>query len=134
MNVCIIGTGYVGLVTGVCLAEIGNTVICVDKIKEKINLLKNGNLPIYEPKLDEFLKRNVKNNKLEFTTDISNAIEKSEIIYICVGTPPLSNGQADLRYVEEAANEIGKYINDGKIIVNKSTVPIGSGDRVSMVI
>ena len=134
MKVCIIGTGYVGLVTGVCLAEIGNNVICVDKIKEKVDLLKNGNLPIYEPKLDEFLKRNVKNNKLEFTTDISNAIEKSEIIYICVGTPPLSNGQADLRYVEEAANEIGKYINDEKVIVNKSTVPIGSGDWVSMVV
>lgn len=134
MNVCIIGTGYVGLVTGVCLAEIGNTVTCVDKIKEKINLLKNGDSPIYEPKLDEFLKRNIKDNKLEFTTDISNAIKKSEIIYICVGTPPLSNGQADLRYVEEAAYEIGKNINDMKIVINKSTVPIGSGDWVSMVI
>jgi len=134
MRVCIIGTGYVGLVTGVCIAEIGNSVVCVDKIEEKINSLKKGELPIYEPKLSKFLKKNIKDNKLEFTANISNAIKKSEIIYICVGTPSLSNGQADLRYVEEAAIEIGKYINGAKIIVNKSTVPIGSGDWVSMVI
>ena len=134
MNVCIIGTGYVGLVTGVCLAEIGNNVICVDKIKEKVDLLSNGKVPIYEPELDNFLQRNIKNNKLAFTTNISDAIKESGIIYICVGTPPLSNGQADLHYVEEVACEIGKYINDEKIIVNKSTVPIGSGDWVSMVI
>ena len=134
MNVCIIGTGYVGLVTGVCLAEIGNNVICVDKIKEKVYLLSNGKVPIYEPELDNFLQRNIKNNKLAFTTNISDAIKESDIIYICVGTPPLSNGQADLHYVEEVACEIGKYINDEKIIVNKSTVPIGSGDWVSMVI
>jgi len=134
MNVCIIGTGYVGLVTGVCLAEIGNNVICVDKIKEKVDLLSNGKVPIYEPELDNFLQRNIKNNKLAFTTNISDAIKESDIIYICVGTPPLSNGQADLHYVEEVACEIGKYINDEKIIVNKSTVPIGSGDWVSMVI
>jgi UDPglucose 6-dehydrogenase len=134
MNVCIIGTGYVGLVTGVCLAEIGNNVICVDKIKEKVDLLSNGKVPIYEPELDNFLQRNIKNNKLAFTTNISDAIKESGIIYICVGTPQLSNGQADLHYVEEVACEIGKYINDEKIIVNKSTVPIGSGDWVSMVI
>ncbi|MBM3701976.1 MAG: UDP-glucose/GDP-mannose dehydrogenase family protein [Actinobacteria bacterium] len=134
MNVCIIGTGYVGLVTGVCLAEIGNNVICVDKIKEKVDLLSNGKVPIYEPELDNFLQRNIKNDKLAFTTNISDAIKESDIIYICVGTPPLSNGQADLHYVEEVACEIGKYINDEKIIVNKSTVPIGSGDWVSMVI
>ena len=134
MKVCIIGTGYVGLVTGICLAEIGNNVICVDKIKEKIDLLNSGKPPIYEPNLEKFLKDNIQKNRLLFTTDISNAIEKSEIIYICVGTPQLSNGQADLHYVEEVACEIGKYINDEKIIVNKSTVPIGSGDWVSMVI
>ena len=134
MDVCIIGTGYVGLVTGTCLGEIGNDVICVDKIQEKIDLLSSGKPPIYEPGLDEFLKRNIEDSRIKFTTDISNAIKESEIIYICVGTPPLSNGQADLRYVEEVAYEIGKYINDEKVIVNKSTVPIGSGDWVSMVV
>ena len=134
MNVCIIGTGYVGLVTGVCLAEIGNNVICVDKIKEKVDILNNGKPTIYEPNLEKFLKGNIQNNRLQFTTDISNAVIKSEIIYICVGTPSLSNGQADLKFVEEAANEIGKYINGEKVIVNKSTVPIGSGDWVSMVV
>ena len=134
MNVCIIGTGYVGLVTGVCLAKIGNNVICVDKIKEKVDILNSGKPTIYEPNLEKFLKDNIQNNRLQFTTDISNAVTKSEIIYICVGTPSLSNGQADLKFVEEAANEIGKYINGGKVIVNKSTVPIGSGDWVSMVV
>ncbi|GAI10123.1 unnamed protein product, partial [marine sediment metagenome] len=133
-NICIIGTGYVGLVTGTCLGEIGNDVICVDKIQEKIDLLSGGKPPIYEPGLDEFLKRNIEDSRIKFTTNISNAIKESEIIYICVGTPPLSNGQADLRYVEEVAYEIGKYINDEKVIVNKSTVPIGSGDWVSMVV
>jgi len=134
MNICIIGTGYVGLITGVCLAEIDNNVICVDKIKEKIGLLNGGKPTIYEPNLEKFLKNNIQKNRLRFATDISKAVKKSEIIYICVGTPSLSNGQADLRYIEEAASEIGKYINGEKVIVNKSTVPIGSGDWVSMVI
>lgn len=134
MNVCIIGTGYVGLVTGVCLAEIGNNVICVDKIKEKVDLLSNGKVPIYEPELDNFLQRNIKNNKLAFTTNISDAIKESGIIYICVGTPPLSDGNVDLRYVEEVAKDIGNNLNGYKAIVNKSTVPIGSGDWVSMII
>lgn len=134
MKVCVIGTGYVGLVTGVCLSEIGNEVVCVDKIEDKIELLKGGKSPIYEPDLEFFLKRNINSGNLSFTTDISRAIKQSEIVYICVGTPPLSNGQANLNYVEDVANEIGKYINNGKIIVNKSTVPIGSGDWVSMVV
>ena len=134
MNVCIIGTGYVGLVTGVCLSEIGNNVICVDKIKEKIDLLNSGKSPIYEPNLEKLLKDNIQKNRLRFNIDISKAVTKSEIIYICVGTPSLSNGQTDLRYVEEVAHEIGKYINGEKVIVNKSTVPIGSGDWVSMVV
>jgi len=134
VDICIIGTGYVGLITGVCLAEIDNNVICVDKIKEKISLLNSGKSPIYEPNLEKFLKNNIQKNRLRFTTDIFKAVTKSEIIYICVGTPSLSNGQADLRYIEEAASEIGKYINEEKVIVNKSTVPIGSGDWVSMVI
>ena len=134
MNICVIGTGYVGLVTGVCLAEIGNHVICVDKIEEKIEKLIKGKPSIYEPGLSEFLQSNIKKDRLKFTTDISNAIKKSEIIYICVGTPSLPDGGVDLKYVEEVANEIGKHINSEKTIVNKSTVPIGSGDWVSMVI
>ena len=134
MKVCVIGTGYVGLVTGVCLSEIGNEVVCVDKVKEKIELLKKGKSPIYEPDLELFLERNINNKRLVFTTDIASAITGAEIIYICVGTPPLSNGQANLNYVEEVANEIGKYINNGKIIINKSTVPIGSGDWLSMIV
>lgn len=134
MNICVIGTGYVGLVTGVCLAEIGNHVICVDKIEEKIEKLIKGKSPIYEPGLSDFLQSNIKKDRLKFTTDISKAIKKSEIIYICVGTPSLPDGGVDLKYVEEVANEIGKYINSEKTIVNKSTVPIGSGDWVSMVI
>ena len=123
-----------GLVTGVCLAEIGNNIICVDKIKEKVDLLSGGKSPIYEPGLEDYLKRNISAKRIEFTTDTSYAIKESEVIYICVGTPPLPNGQADLSFVEEVACEIGKNINGEKIIVNKSTVPIGSGDWVSMVI
>ncbi|MCJ7473417.1 MAG: UDP-glucose/GDP-mannose dehydrogenase family protein [Actinobacteria bacterium] len=134
MNICVIGTGYVGLVTGVCLAEIENNVICVDNIKEKINKLASGESTIYEPGIEELLKKNIKNNRLSFTTDISKAINRSEVIYICVGTPSLFNGQANLKFIEDVATEIGKYINGNKIIVNKSTVPIGSGDWVSMVI
>ena len=134
MNICVIGTGYVGLVTGVCLAEIGNNIVCVDKSKEKIDKLSCGESTIYEPGIEELLKKNIENNRLNFTTDISKAIKKSEIIYICVGTPSLFNGQANLKFVEDVATKIGKYINDKKIIVNKSTVPIGSGDWVSMII
>jgi UDPglucose 6-dehydrogenase len=134
LDICVIGTGYVGLVTGICLAEIGNNVVCVDNIEEKINKLSTGKSTIYEHGIEELLKKNIDNDRLSFTADISEAINKSEIIYICVGTPSLSNGQANLKYVEDVAVEIGKHINSEKIIVNKSTVPIGSGDWVSMII
>lgn len=134
MDICVIGTGYVGLVTGICLAEIGNNVVCVDNIEEKINKLNSGESTIFEHGIEELLKKNIGNNRLSFSTDISEAINKSEIIYICVGTPSMSNGQANLKFVEDVAVEIGKYINSKKIIVNKSTVPIGSGDWVSMII
>ena len=134
MDICVIGTGYVGLVTGVCLAEIGNNVVCVDNIKEKINKLASGESTIYEPGIEELLKKNIENNRLSFTINISKAIYKSEVIYICVGTPSLFSGQANLQFIEDVATEIGKYINSKKIIVNKSTVPIGSGDWVSMII
>jgi len=134
MKVCVIGVGYVGLVTGVCLAEIGHDVICVDNVESKIEKLKKGISPIYELGLESFIEKNIKNRRIIFTTDLKYGVENSEIIFVSVGTPSLTNGQADLSYVEAVASDIGKYINDEKIIVNKSTVPIGSGDWVSMVV
>ena len=134
MKVCVIGTGYVGLVTGVCLAEIEHNVICVDKDESKINMLLNGKMPIYEPGLDKLVEKNVKKKNLVFSKDVEGAIKSQDIIFICVGTPPLPDGSADLQQVEEVAKVIGNNLNDYKIIVNKSTVPIGSGDWVSMII
>ncbi len=134
MKVCVIGTGYVGLVTGVCLAEIGHNVICVDKDKSKIKLLLDNIMPIYEPGLDKLVLKNIKTDNLFFSTDLPEAFRSQDIIFICVGTPPLSDGSADLKYVEEVARDIGNNLNGYKIIVNKSTVPIGSGDWVSMII
>jgi len=134
MKVCVIGTGYVGLVTGVCLAEIEHNVICVDKDESKINMLLNGKMPIYEPGLDKLVEKNVKKKNLIFSSDVESAIKSQDIIFICVGTPPLPDGSADLTQVEEVAKVIGNNLNDYKIIVNKSTVPIGSGDWVSMII
>ena len=134
MKVCIIGVGYVGLVTGVCLAEIGHNVICVDNVETKIEKLKKGISPIYEPGLDRFIQKNLQSKNIDFTNDIKSGVEKSEIILISVGTPSLANGQADLSYVENVAIEIGKYINSDKVIVNKSTIPIGSGYWVSNII
>ncbi|MHB1276528.1 MAG: UDP-glucose 6-dehydrogenase, partial [Candidatus Humimicrobiaceae bacterium] len=121
MKVCIIGVGYVGLVTGVCLAEIGHNVICVDNIDGKIEKLKKGVSPIYEPGLESFIGKNLKSGRLDFTTDIKYGVENSEIIFISVGTPSLSNGQADLSYVEAVASDVGRHINTEKVIVNKST-------------
>ena len=134
MNICVIGTGYVGLVTGVIFADLGNDVTCVDKIKEKIDSLNKGIMPIYEPGLEEMVKRNVVDNRLFFSTDLKDAVEKAEIIFICVGTPPKDNGETDLSFVEDAAKGIAKSINGYKIIVNKSTVPVGTGDFVRQVI
>jgi len=134
MKVCVIGVGYVGLVTGVCLADIGHNVICVDNIEAKIEKLKKGVSPIYEPELERFIDKNIKSGRINFTTDIKYGVENSEIIFISVGTPSLSNGQADLSYVEAVASDVGKYVNGEKVIVNKSTVPIGSGDWVSMIV
>jgi UDPglucose 6-dehydrogenase len=134
MKVCIIGTGYVGLVTGACLAEIGHNVICVDKDEPKIQLLKNNIMPIYEPGLETLVKKNSKRGNLIFTTQIGSAVLSQDIIFICVGTPPMLDGSADLRFVEDVAKDIGSNLNSYKIIINKSTVPIGSGDWVSMII
>jgi UDPglucose 6-dehydrogenase len=134
MKVCIIGVGYVGLVTGVCLADIGHNVICVDNVDGKIEKLNKGISPIYEPGLERFIKKNLQSGNICFTNDIKSGVEKSEVILISVGTPSLSTGQADLSYVENVAIEIGKYINNEKTIVNKSTIPIGSGYWVSNII
>jgi UDPglucose 6-dehydrogenase len=134
MNICVIGTGYVGLVTGTVFADLGNDVTCVDKIKEKIDSLNKGIMPIYEPGLEEMVKRNVDDNRLFFSTDLHGAVESAEIIFICVGTPPKDNGETDLSFVEGAAKGIAKAINGYKIIVNKSTVPVGTGDFVREVI
>ena len=134
MKLCMIGTGYVGLVSGVCLSDLGNNVICVDKDKSKINALNKGIIPIYEPGLEEILKRNFKQNRINFTDNLKDAVTKSDIIFICVGTPTKKNtNSADLRYVFSAAREIKKFIKKYKIIVTKSTVPVSTGDKIEKI-
>ncbi|HSA78123.1 MAG TPA: UDP-glucose/GDP-mannose dehydrogenase family protein [Nitrospirota bacterium] len=130
MKISVIGTGYVGLVTGTCLAESGNDVICMDIDKKKIELLNEGVVPIYEPGLEELIKRNVAHGRLSFTADMSRAVRSSSVIFIAVGTPPGMDGSADLKYVLGASKEIARYMNGYKLIVNKSTVPVGTADKV----
>ncbi len=134
MKIAMIGTGYVGLVSGTCFAETGNDVICVDNDAEKINLLNKGQVPIYEPGLDELIKRNVKEGRLTFTTDIGAAVRDSLLIFICVGTPPKDDGSADLSSVWHVAEEVAKNINGYKLVVTKSTVPVGTTERVREII
>ncbi|MBN1385125.1 MAG: UDP-glucose/GDP-mannose dehydrogenase family protein [Elusimicrobia bacterium] len=134
MRLAVIGTGYVGLTTGVCLAEIGHTVICVDNDKKKISLLKKNKVPIYEPGLEKILKKNVKSRRLSFAGNIKDAIKKSEVIFICVGTPPREDGSADLSYIENVAEEIAKNMDNYKLIVDKSTVPVETGEKVEITI
>lgn len=134
-NICVIGTGYVGLVTGTCLADMGNQVTCVDIVEEKINRLKRGELPIYEPGLEEMVERNANTGRLRFTTSYSEGLANSEFIFIAVNTPTGSQqGGADMRYVESAARSIAEGLDHYAIVINKSTVPVGSGDVVSRVI
>jgi UDPglucose 6-dehydrogenase len=131
MRVCVIGTGYVGLVTGACLAAIGHQVICVDNNAEKVALMKSGQSPIFEPELTEIMESAMQAGRLEFTTDLAAGVAFGEILFIAVGTPALPTGESDTRYVEAVARGIGTHLNGGyKVIVNKSTVPIGSGDWV----
>lgn len=130
MKIAIVGTGYVGLVTGTCLADTGNNVICVDIDKEKVEKLKNNILPIYEPDLDTIFERNVEEGRLEFTTDLKYATDRSDIIFLALPTPPGEDGSADLSYILKVADDLGKIITDYKIIINKSTVPVGTADRV----
>jgi UDPglucose 6-dehydrogenase len=134
MKVSVIGTGYVGLVTGTCLAESGNDVICMDVDAKKIGMLNSGEVPIYEPGLEELIKRNAASGRLSFTMDMVRAVRSAELIFIAVGTPPGDDGSADLKYVIGAAKEIGKYMNGYKIVINKSTVPVGTGDKVKAAI
>ena len=130
MKISVIGTGYVGLVTGTCFAESGNDIICMDIDEKKIAALNSGMVPIYEPGLEEIIKRNVGHGRLTFTTDMSRAVKGSDIIFIAVGTPPGEDGSADLNYVLGAARQIGKFMNGYKVIVNKSTVPVGTAYKV----
>ena len=135
MRLCMIGTGYVGLVSGVCFSDLGNTVYCVDKDKEKIMLLNKGKVPIYEPGLEELIKKNFKQKKLIFTSDLKSAVEKSDIIFICVGTPTKKNSNsANLNYVFQVANQLKKIIKKYKIIITKSTVPITTGDKIEKIL
>ena len=135
MKLCMIGTGYVGLVSGVCFSDLGNTVYCVDKNKHKIDLLNNGNVPIYEPGLEEILKKNYKQKRLYFTTDLKKAVSNSDIIFICVGTPNKKNSNsADLKYIFNVAYDLKKIISKYKIIITKSTVPVTTGDKIEKIL
>lgn len=135
MKVCVIGTGYVGLVTGVCLAHMGHDVICIDNNEQKIKLMQAGRSPIYEPGLAELMQEEMATGRLQFSTDLSFGVNHGEILFIAVGTPALPTGESDTRYVEAVAKGIGEHLpaDSYKVIVNKSTVPIGSGDRKSVV-
>ncbi len=135
MKLCMIGTGYVGLVSGVCFSDLGNDVICVDKDFNKINQLKNGKIPIYEPGLEELVLKNYKNKRLSFSTDLKESVKKSDIIFICVGTPTKKGGNgADLSQIYNVAKEISTSINKFKIIITKSTVPLTTGDEIEKII
>ena len=135
MKLCMIGTGYVGLVSGVCFSDLGNEVICVDKDEAKIDNLKKSIIPIYEPGLEELVLKNYKNKRLKFSTNLKDSIKKSDIIFICVGTPTSKNGStADLSQVFSAAKEISKSINKFKIIITKSTVPVTTGDEIEKIL
>ena len=130
MRVAIVGSGYVGLVTGTCLADIGHSVICIDNSKAKIDMLKRGEMPIYEPGLKELVSKNVKAKRLSFTTSIKKGVEASDVIFIAVGTPPRHDGGADLSYVENVSREIAEAMNGYKVVVEKSTVPVETGEWV----
>ena len=135
MKLCMIGTGYVGLVSGVCFSDLGNEVICVDNNQIKINSLKQGKIPIYEPGLEELVLKNYKNKSLKFSTNLNESVKKSDIIFICVGTPTKKNGQAaDLKQIYNVTREIGNSINKFKIIVTKSTVPVTTGDEIEKIL
>ncbi len=130
MEIAVVGTGYVGLVTGTCFAETGNNVTCVDIDAAKVERMKQGEMPIYEPHLDVLFERNIRENRLQFTVDLKQAIEKAQIIFLALPTPPGEDGSADLSYVLNVARELGKIIKNYKVIVDKSTVPVGTAEKV----
>jgi UDPglucose 6-dehydrogenase len=130
-NITVLGTGYVGLVSGACLTDFGNNVTCVDTDPDKIEALRNGHIPIYEPGLDAVVERSIKAGRLRFTTDFGSAVNRNEVVFIAVGTPPVDDGSADLRYVEQAARGIGRSIETYTVVVDKSTVPVGTGRKVA---
>lgn len=134
MNIAVIGTGYVGLVTGTCFAETGNKVVCVDIDKEKVEKMRQGEVPIYEPHLDVLFERNIKAGRLTFTTNIEEVVEDAQIIFLALPTPPGEDGSADLSYVLGVADHLGKLIKDYKVIVDKSTVPVGTAEKVTAAI
>jgi UDPglucose 6-dehydrogenase len=134
MNICMIGTGYVGLVTGACFAEFGVKVICVDQDAQKVDRLQRGEVPIYEPGLTELVKKGVREGRLSFTTDIAQGVEQSLVLFIAVGTPPRGDGSADLSAVETVAETIARHMNGYKVVVTKSTVPVGTGERLRAII
>ena len=134
MNIAVVGTGYVGLVTGTCFAETGNNVICVDIDVEKVRKMKDGIVPIYEPHLDVIFERNIKQGRLTFTTNLAEAIENAKVIFLALPTPPGEDGSADLSYILGVANDLGKLIKDYKVIVDKSTVPVGTAEKVRVAI
>ena len=134
MKIAVIGTGYVGLVTGTCLAETGNEVLCIDIDQEKVNKMQNGEVPIYEPHLDVLFERNIKANRLRFSTNLEEGLEHGDIIFLALPTPEDEDGSADLKYILGVADNIGKLIKDYKVIVDKSTVPVGTSDKVKAAI
>lgn len=136
MEVCVVGTGYVGLVTGTCLAYLGRSVICVDIDERKIQMLREGKSPIYEPGLDQLIATGIQRGNLQFSTDLAAAVKESEVVFIAVGTPPLASGKADLSYVKAVAQQVGRSLDceRRRVVVNKSTVPIGSGNWVEMLV
>ncbi|HXA45672.1 MAG TPA: UDP-glucose/GDP-mannose dehydrogenase family protein, partial [Candidatus Angelobacter sp.] len=131
MKLCIIGTGYVGLVSGTCFAEVGHQVICVDNNAEKVKMLQAGGIPIYEPGLEELVKKNVAAGRLSFATSTTEAVQKSDVVFIAVPTPPQTDGSVDLSYIEKVARDIAAAITSYKIVVDKSTVPVKTGDKVA---
>ncbi|HYX24076.1 MAG TPA: UDP-glucose/GDP-mannose dehydrogenase family protein, partial [Thermoanaerobaculia bacterium] len=134
MNICVVGSGYVGLVTGVCLADFGMHVVGVDKDRAKVEALSRGKVPIYEPGLETLVQKNMEEGRLRFTTELGPAIEEAQAVFIAVGTPPKSDGSADLTFIREVASSIAQHLNGYKIIVTKSTVPIGTGQMIEAIV